>query len=67
MDQNRRMYRLIQYFHLEKETKLCYDSSDGTMRCSCTMFEIEGFLCRHSIFVMKIEHMKLTPGSCMMN
>ncbi|KAL0008699.1 hypothetical protein SO802_010201 [Lithocarpus litseifolius] len=62
-----RTYTLSQYASPDSRWEVVYCQDDQSMKCSCLLFESYGYPCGHLFAIMKVEHLKQIPPSCIMN
>ncbi|KAF3950776.1 hypothetical protein CMV_023511 [Castanea mollissima] len=61
-----RTYTLTQYECPDSKWEVVYYPKDQHMKCSCLLFESYGYPCAHLFAIMKVEHLKQIPPSCIM-
>ena len=61
-----RTYTLTQYECPDSKWEVVYYPKDQHMKCSCLLFESYGYPCAHLFAIMKAEHLKQIPPSCIM-
>nr|XP_023876048.1 protein FAR1-RELATED SEQUENCE 9-like [Quercus suber] len=62
-----RTYTLSQYASPDSRWEVIYCQVDQSMKCSCLLFELYGYPCGHLFAIMKVEHLKQIPSTCIMN
>nr|XP_023881499.1 protein FAR1-RELATED SEQUENCE 5-like [Quercus suber] len=62
-----RTYTLSQYASPDSRWEVVYCQADQSMKCSCLLFESYGYPCGHLFAIMKVEHLKQIPPTCIMN
>ncbi|KAL7193966.1 hypothetical protein ACSBR2_025577 [Camellia fascicularis] len=60
------VYYLSMYTHPESPWNVQYRPSDHAMKRSCLHFESCGIPCSHIVSIMKMEHLKEIPSSCIL-
>ena len=61
-----RTYFLTQYECPDSKWEVVYYPKDQHMKCSCLLFESYRYPCAHLFAIMKAEHLKQIPPSCIM-
>ena len=61
-----RTYTLSQYTSSNSRWEVVYCQVDQSMKCSCLLFESYGYPCGHLFAIMKVEHLKHIPPTCIM-
>ena len=61
-----RTYTLSQYASSDSRWEVVYCQVDQSMKCSCLLFESYGYPCGHLFAIMKVEHLKQIPPTCIM-
>ena len=61
-----RTYTLTQYECSDSKWEVVHYPKDQHMKCSCLLFKSYGYPCAHLFAIMKAEHLKQIPPSCIM-
>ena len=62
-----RTYTLSQYTSPYSRWEVVYCPVDQSLKCSCLLFQLYGYPCGHLFAIMKVEHLKQIPPTCIMN
>ena len=62
-----RTYTLSQYASPDSRQEVVYCLVDQSMKCSCLLFKLYEYPCGHLFAIMKVEHLKQIPPTCIQN
>ncbi|KAK3225513.1 hypothetical protein Dsin_005375 [Dipteronia sinensis] len=63
----RHLYQLTKFCNMHLTWSVIFYPTSKYIKCSCKLYENVGIPCRHSFFVMKVEHLGEIPSSLIMH